>query len=386
MNIVVVFINIGAYHAARLRAFNSVCKQRNWTLTAFQLTSDSLDHPWGELNDLIDFPVVTLQSDTTTLQDKKQQHRLLSQHLDSLAPDAIVIPGWGYSISRDALRWATRRNIPAVLMSESKRDDEPRIWWKEQLKSLLYVRKFSAALVGGRSHKQYLVQLGLSPEAIFLGYDVIDNHYFCQNAQSARQNPSLCRQQEPQIPARPYFIAVSRFIPRKNILRLIDAFDRYRRQLSDNHSAWDLVICGSGEEEHAIRERISQLHLQEVVYLPGFKTYIEMPKWFGLASALIHPALSEQWGLVVNEALASGLPALVSNRCGCFSELILEGANGFGFDPCNVEQLSQLMLKVSHRDTNLAAMSKSALDHIGNFSPAKFGNGLAQAVEYALSQ
>ena len=267
-------------------------------------------------------------------------------------------------------------------MSESKQDDESRLWWKEKLKSLLYVRKFKSALVGGCLHKDYLVHLGCSEESVFLGYDVVDNKYFIEQTQRVRENSCHFRRQQ-HIPKNPYFLTISRFIPRKNILRLIDAFAEYRRMGCPDR-LWDLVVCGSGSEENLIRERIIQYQLQDFVHLPGFKTYKEMPKWLGLAGALIHPALSEQWGLVVNEGLASGLPVLVSNRCGCFPELIQEGKNGFGFDPENVQQLSRLMLKMSRRRAELAKMSESSLERIQKFSPKAFGHGLAQSIEYAL--
>ena len=384
MNIVIIFVNIGAYHAARIRAFNAVCKQKGWALTAVQMTSDSLDHPWGAADNLVDCPIITLQHEQTNCTGKKEVFRLLSRSLDSLKPDAVVIPGWGYLIAQAAIRWSVRSNVPAILMSESKQDDEPRTWWKEKLKSLLYVRKFKSALVGGCLHKDYLVQLGCPKEAIFFGYDIVDNDYFSNQAQKARKNPTFARKQDSQIPHRPYFIAVARFIPRKNILRLVDAFAQYRRYVEPDR-AWDLVVCGGGgTEENAIRDRIAEHQLESSICLPGFKTYVEMPVWFGLASAFIHPALSEQWGLVVNEALSSGLPVLVSNRCGCFPELVQEGINGFGFDPEDTEQISQLMVKVSKSNADLDEMSKAALKHIQRFSPATFGEGLAQAVEYAL--
>lgn len=390
MHIAIIFHNIGGYHAARLRAAQAVCSQKGWTLTAIQETDSAQEHPWGDMHKEITFPLKTLLP-AQEFPDIAARHphstfaaRRLPACLHQLNPDILVIPGWGYPISRAALKWAKRYRLPAILMSESKWDDQPRTWWKEKLKSLLYTRQFAAALVGGRLHGDYLVRLNFPRKGVFLGYDTVDNDYFYDRAQAARQQPEAVRQQQPQIPSRPYFIAVTRFIRRKNILRLIDAFSQYRQSLAPE-LAWDLVICGNGIGETNIRAKIAQYQLENAIHLPGFKSYEEMPQWFALAEALIHPALSEQWGLVVNEALASGLPALVSNRCGCFSELINEGENGFGFDPEDVDALAHLMMKVSQGTVDTEAMSRAALSHIQHFSPAAFGNGLKQAIEYALS-
>jgi glycosyltransferase involved in cell wall biosynthesis len=76
---------------------------------------------------------------------------------------------------------------------------------------------------------------------------------------------------------------------------------------------------------------------------------------------------------------------LVSNRCGCFEDLVSEGVNGFGFDPTNSQQLTDLMLKVSSGNINLTLMGNAALEHIQQFSPDYFAQGLRQAVEYATS-
>jgi 1,2-diacylglycerol 3-alpha-glucosyltransferase len=390
MHVVVIFHNIGGYHAARLRAAHAICQAQGWQLTAVQETDKANEHPWGNLAKEITFPLKTLLP-AKNVSDARGRHpqsavaaRRLPACLKQLNPGILVIPGWGYPVSRTALRWAKQRQIPTILMSDSKWDDEPRFWWKEKLKSLLYANHFDAAIVAGTLHRDYLVQLGFPAEAISLGYDTVDNDYFAQQVQQTRKNSQAIRQQQPQIPNRPYFIAVTRFIPRKNVLRLIDAFARYR-QISTAELAWDLVICGSGVEETRLRSRIAYHHLEKSIHLPGFKSYQEIPQWFGLASAFVHPALSEQWGLVVNEALASGLPALVSNRCGCFPELIHEGVNGFGFDPENVEQLTQLLLKISQGNVDLRAMSQAALKSIERFSPMAFGNGLMKSIEYARS-
>lgn len=395
MHIVILFHNIGGYHAARLRAAHAVCVNQGWKFTAVQETDSAQEHPWGDLAKEITFPLETLlpAQEAPEARDRQPDSTVAASRLpvclEKLHPDVLVIPGWGYPNSRAALKWAKQRRLPTVLMSESKLNDEPRKWWKETLKSLIYVRQFKSALVGGQLHHDYLVRLGFSEPAISLGYDVVDNTHFTQSARQTRGHSTVTRCEQPDIPACPYFIAVTRFIPRKNVLRLIDAYADYCRlgleSQSEQKSLWNLVICGSGIEAEKIHARIAHYHLEASIHLPGFKSYQEIPQWFGLAGAFIHPALSEQWGLVVNEALASGLPAIVSNRCGCFPELIREGVNGFGFDPEDKEQLTQLMLKVSQGDVDLERMSQAALAHIELFSPDTFGEGFKRSIEYAIS-
>jgi glycosyltransferase involved in cell wall biosynthesis len=106
------------------------------------------------------------------------------------------------------------------------------------------------------------------------------------------------------------------------------------------------VLLGDGELRSSLESQVSRLGLQGSVLLPGFKQYPELPEYYARAGAFIHASTTEQWGLVVNEAMASGLPVLVSNRCGCARDLVQDGVNGFTFDPYNVEQMAELMVRV----------------------------------------
>jgi glycosyltransferase involved in cell wall biosynthesis len=111
-----------------------------------------------------------------------------------------------------------------------------------------------------------------------------------------------------------------------------------------------------------------------------------LPAYYGLANAFIHASTTEQWGLVVNEAMASGLPVLVSNRCGCATDLVQEGVNGFTFDPHNVEQLAQLMLKISAcQDVRMSAFGDASRTIISKWGPERFALGLQGAVRQALA-
>jgi glycosyltransferase involved in cell wall biosynthesis len=389
MHVVILFHNIGGYHAARLRSTQNVCMTRGWSLTVIQETDRVNEHPWGDINNEISFPLRTLISVEKTCNPtdgnfkRKAAAKKLTNHLNCLQPDILIIPGWGFHAPRAAIKWAKQHRALAVLMSESKWDDERRSPWKEKLKSF-YIRQFQSALVGGQLHKDYLIKLGMPDRAIFLGYDVVVNDYCTQHTQQCHLNPQEIRQKIPQIPEQPYFIAVTRFIPRKNVIVLVKAFAKYRQLLAPQQ-AWDLVICGSGEELENISHCIRTYNLEDCIHLPGFQTYQVLPYWFGLASAFIHPALSEQWGLVVNEALASGLPAIVSNRCGCYPELIQEEINGFGFDPENIDQLAKLMFHVSSGEVDLIKMHQMALTSIQQFTPERFAEGLMQAIDFALS-
>jgi glycosyltransferase involved in cell wall biosynthesis len=121
--------------------------------------------------------------------------------------------------------------------------------------------------------------------------------------------------------------------------------------------------------------------------LPGFRQYDELPVWSGLASAFVHASTTEQWGLVVNEAMASGLPVLVSERCGCVRDLVENGINGLAFDPDDIQALAALMRRVAAMtDERRAAMGRAGQRIIADWGPERFADGLMQAVQLAMSR
>ncbi len=205
------------------------------------------------------------------------------------------------------------------------------------------------------------------------------------------------RSQLPQIRAihrlpENYFLASARFVEKKNLLNLIRAYAQYR-ELAESKSdlrpltsdLWSLVLLGDGPLRSALSHLISDLRLQQSVLLPGFKQYGELPVYYACAKTFIHASTVEQWGLVVNEAMASGLPVLVSNRCGCARDLVHDAVNGFTFDPYNVEQLAQLMLKISGPNFPLSVFGSESLRIIADWCPDRFARGLGRAVESALA-
>jgi glycosyltransferase involved in cell wall biosynthesis len=261
-------------------------------------------------------------------------------------------------------------------MSESTAHDKVRSWWVESLKGDL-VRLFSAALVGGSAHREYLLQLGFPESRIFQGYDVVDNNYFSRGASDVRSAPASRCQVEVQ---EPFFLACSRFSEKKNLARLIEAYALYRG--SCNGKYWKLVILGEGELRGELESFRDRLGLSADVVMPGAKSYQDLPLYYGLASAFVHASTSEQWGLVVNEAMASGLPVLVSERCGCAPDLVTP-RNGFTFDPTNVEALSGLMLRVSNGQCDLQRMGQASQEIISRWSPQTFAENLQAATRSA---
>jgi glycosyltransferase involved in cell wall biosynthesis len=151
----------------------------------------------------------------------------------------------------------------------------------------------------------------------------------------------------------------------------------------EGRAPWDLVLLGDGPLREKLNTQLSTLNLNEHVHLPGFKPYDELPVYYASANAFVHASAADQWGLVVNEAIASGLPVIVSDRCGCAPELV--NGNGFTFDPNNEDELATRLLEMaSLSDQERKQLGENSYEIAANFAPERFGEGLQRAARVAM--
>jgi glycosyltransferase involved in cell wall biosynthesis len=384
--IAVVFHHIGPYHHARLNAAAD-----RLSVTGFEWSAKGYD-AWGAAESPARYRKVSLFAEATDHYPNKAELRsAFWSALEQTNPEVVAINGWNNFGSLIAANCCVRRGVPMVVMSESSRQDEPRTWWREGIKRHI-VGLYSAALVGGQRHVEYLAELGMPGERVFTGYDVVDNDYFRQKAEEVRSRRSEIRQKY-ALPEN-YFLASARFVEKKNLPKLIQTYGEYRRRSSafakataDKEIAakvpWDLMVLGDGPLRETLNSQLSTLNLNEHVHLPGFEPYDELPVYYALANAFVHASTTEQWGLVVNEAIASGLPVIVSDRCGCAPELV--NGNGFTFDPTNEDELATRLLEVaSLSDQERKHLGENSYRIAANFAPERFGEGLERAASVAM--
>lgn len=147
---------------------------------------------------------------------------------------------------------------------------------------------------------------------------------------------------------------------------------------------WPLVIAGDGPLYASIARRISEQSLTEYIHLIGHQSYNELPTLYASAGALVFPSLSETWGLVVNEAMAAGLPVLVSENVGCHPDLIREGINGWTFNPTDVVQLAGLFNATANAECR-HTMGEASREIIRAWDLDRFSGGIIESAAAAYS-
>ena len=369
--VVLIWIDWYPYHHARLRALLNA-RREGLRAAGIELVGRTGVHKGLVFREAAD-PGVPL---TTLLPNADWSPRiqlrssiLLWKELNRLDPSVVFVPGYYTAPGFTAALWGRVKRRRTVLMTESTQFDHPRTGWKEAVKGFGIRSLFSYAICGGKAHARYLQALGFPADRIGTCYDVVDNSYYAQMAQSARELDAQ------STPHQPYFLFAGRLSPEKNVAGLITAYKNYRR----NGGTWQLVLVGSGPQEQVLRQAADESGFAEDITFAGLKGASELSRYYARAGCFVLPSTREPWGLVVNEAMAAGLPVIVSDRCGCAEDLVIDGANGYVFSPAREGDLeSKLMQMETAGDRQRAAMSLRSTRLVASISPDRWAEEVAR--------
>jgi glycosyltransferase involved in cell wall biosynthesis len=254
--------------------------------------------------------------------------RAARKHILECRPAAIIIDA-----PADPVQWALgqvarRAGAAACTRWAATWWDHPRKRWKEIAKGFVY-RGWDAYLVTGERGVEYLRTFGVPQDRIF----VCGNPVAALPIEKARiAAGSRIREAS--------FLFVGRFLRLKNLERFASAYRRYR----EAGGSWSLQLVGFGESEPAVREALSG---ERLAVFHGHLQQSELIELYLRCGCLVLPSYSENWGLVVSEAMHAGMPVLVSTRSGCYPELVHDGENGFGLDAYDEHQMAMMLARFS---------------------------------------
>ncbi len=260
-----------------------------------------------------------------------------------------------------------------IVMQDSKFDDKQRHLLLELLKSVFY-RPYHAALAAGERTKSYLRFLGFPEDRIYLGYDTISVARVQRLAGTPPAPGGVPHGER-------HFTVIARFIAKKNIALALEAYALYCAQVAPHRTPRALRLCGSGELESELRRQAAELGLERVAFL-GYVGEEAVARTLGSSLALVLPSIEEQHGLVVNEALAMGVPVLLSDNCGARDLLVRNGINGYVFEADNAQGLAYFLGLVDRDETEWARLARGTRRFLGAADAGFF----VTAVERALDQ
>jgi glycosyltransferase involved in cell wall biosynthesis len=267
--------------------------------------------------------------------------------------DALLVTGWQSRVLLQAAQAGRRLHLPVLVRGESN-DLTPRPWWKRFVHLRLF-RRFTHFLAIGKANRRFYVRAGVPEDRIFASPYGVDNARFAAAAETLRPNRNELRRSWNVAGDGCCVLFAGKFQEKKRPFDLLEALELARKSRSDLR----LLMVGSGELDTALRERARERRLP--VTFAGFLNQTEIPRAYAAADALVLPSdAGETWGLVVNEAMASGLPAIVSDKVGCREDLIEDGVTGFSFPLGAARALAACLTTVAEDPIRASAMGEAA--------------------------
>jgi glycosyltransferase involved in cell wall biosynthesis len=359
----------------RIPLFNALARHKGVDLhVIFLAETDPNLRQWQVYKDEIGFPYQVLASWRRRLGRYNALLNFgLGQALTAAAPEVILCGGYNYIASWQALFWARSRNIPFLLWSESNLHDLRRSHALVEFLKGEFVRRCDGFVVPGRSAQEYLRGQKIREESIFTAPNAVDNDLFASAAAVVRREAAAHRRAL-GLPDR-YFLFVGRLVPEKGVFDLLSAYAKLevRQQVG-------LVFVGDGVSRRQLEDQAASV-VPGATRFAGFAQREQLPAYYALAQALILPTYSDTWGLVVNEAMACGLPVILSRTAGCATDLVTEGWNGLLIPPKDVPALTAAMASLANQPNLCVTMGSNATRQISHYSPAEWAIGVARAVE-----
>lgn len=301
--------------------------------------------------------------------------------LDDGRFEALIVNGWHVKSGLQALLACRLRGLPCVVRGDSNAL-KPRPLGVRLLHRLL-LRQYAAFLVVGAANAEFYRRGGVPAERLFFAPHAVDNARFGAQADALRPEREALRSAWGIAQGAVTFLYCGKLVAKKRPLDLIEAFARARARVPAGRM--HLLIVGDGELRAAAQARAAALAPD--VTFAGFLNQTEVARAYVAADALVLPSdYGETWGLVVNEAMACGLPALVSDRVGCHPDLVVPDRTGRVLPFGDVDVLAAALVALVAQPETAPAWGAAARAHVQRWSPANLVSGTLDALRYAVSR
>jgi len=288
-------------------------------------------------------------------------------------PDVVVVPGWHSAFYLRAIAGSRRRGIPVLYRGDTNFSVAPvglrRPVWK--VRTRLALKLFDGYLSVGARSREYLRHFGVPEPLIFDSPHCVDNAAFASAAGSVRDaGRDAARVELGAGPTDFLIVFAGKFIERKRPLDVIEAAARLGPDVV-------VALVGNGPLMDRTHEVAKKLNVR--VTWHGFVNQSVMPRVLAAADCVALPSDGESWGLVVNEALASGTPCVVSNGVAAATDLIHEHRSGALHEPGDIEGLAASLHAVREEVRTGTITVETCRSAVSGFGYDRMAEGLARA-------
>ena len=360
----------------RIPLFNALARHTGVDLhVIFLAETDPGLRQWRVYKDEIRFSYEVLPSSRMSVAGRSVLiNRGVGRALATAAPDAILCGGYNYVASWQALAWARRRAVPFLLWSESHVHENRKIRPLVEFLKDEFLRRCDGFVVPGVMAREYLHAHKVKDDGIFTAPNAVDNEMFATAAKQARGNAVALRA-ELGLPER-YFLFAGRLVQAKGVFELLAAYAKLKEETRQQVG---LVFAGDGVARTELEAQAASIS-PGVVRFAGFAHREQLAAYYAFAEMLVLPTYSDTWGLVVNEAIACGLPVILSDAAGCAADLVTENWNGLIVPARDASSLAAAMEKLASQAALRRMMASNSKQRVSRYSPEEWALGIAGAI------
>lgn len=364
-----VWSQFSAYHVDRLEAVGRRLAGKARVLS-IEVASQSTTYAWDPSGDVAGTEKYLLFSGE--VHEKIAFYRKVLAQFRVLRQCDMVFFGVAYSqpdiiVLSYVLRLLGKR---VVMMTASKFDDFQRRSSREFGKRLL-LAAYSAALVGGRRQFEYVRFLGFDRKPVLPGYNTVSM------ARVQKEAGKVDAGSQADFEARP-FVFVGRFVDKKNIPRMLEGYARYVARRGEG--ARRLSMIGDGPLRGRIDELCHKFGITQYIEFPGFLPAPQVSARLAQSLALVLVSEEEQWGLVINEALAVALPVIVSADVGAREALVRNLQNGVIVEAGDVEDIARAFGRIDTDEGTWTLMSHASRERGWHADAERFADAVETLV------
>jgi len=240
----------------------------------------------------------------------------------------------------------------------------------------IIIKKSNAYLAYGSYAKDFLIKYGAKDKNIFICSNAVDNEYFSQGCKRHGREIEKIKEQL-GVRDNKIILYVGQLIKRKGVFDLLKAFKLIKKEVQNV----SLLIIGNGPIEIKLKQYCRENDLVDVIFV-GFRQKDELIKYYAIADIFVLPSSNEVWGLVINEAMACGLPIITTNKVGASGDIVKNGINGYIIEPKNLEMLSEKILKILKNDNIRKQFGQKSKEIIKGWGIEEEVNGALDAIDF----
>jgi glycosyltransferase involved in cell wall biosynthesis len=297
--------------------------------------------------------------------------------------DAVYVGGYYFREAWSAMLAAKRSGVPIILSTDIHRLKSFRVESKlmQAVKKTVVGRIFRAAgavTTGSSGATAYVRALGVPPDRILLAGNVVDNEWWADRAAAADR--AAVRNGWNLSADALVVLYCAQLQPWKRPLDLLEAFSRV--EVPGSY----LVFAGEGPLRGELERRTRELGIGERVRFLGFVNQSRLPAVYSSCEVFVLPSDSDTFGLVVNEAMLCGCPAVVSDAVGARFDLVRDGETGHVFPTGDVDALAAILRRLLGDPARIKKMGAAAKERMNTWTPEMNVSAFVKAVQIAAAR